>query len=92
MARVIIALAAAAFLGVIGVQMYRLNEQRRTMETKVEATRKEVAALTAENEKITADLRYLSYPENLLKELKSLFNYRRSDEELHIIVPKGNGN
>jgi len=87
-----LAIAAAAFLGVVGVQMYRLNEQRRTMEVEVEATRKEVAALTDENEKLTADLSYLSHPENLLKELKSLFNYRRSNEELHIIVPKGTSN
>jgi hypothetical protein len=48
----------------------------------------EAQALARENERIEDDLDYYANTENLMKEFRSLFNYRKPGEELHIIVPR----
>lgn len=44
-------------------------------------------ALAKENEDLQAQIEYYSKPENLEKELKSKFNYKKSEEKMMIIVP-----
>ncbi len=75
-------------LAVIGVQAYRLSAQRRDLEAEVNRIESQVQILARENESIESDLSYYADPENLMKEFRSLFNYREPNEELYIIVPK----
>ncbi len=86
--RVIALVGMTLLLGVLGVQLYRLNDQRAEMEGRVSLLRGERETLARENEEVIRTIEYLSNPRNLLKELKSLFNYRSPGEELYIIVPK----
>ncbi|MEK9154693.1 MAG: septum formation initiator family protein [Patescibacteria group bacterium] len=43
--------------------------------------------LTEENEKLGSEIEYFSRPENLEKELRSKFNYKKPGEKMIIVVP-----
>ena len=43
-------------------------------------------SLSSENDKLKAEIEYFSYPENLEKELRQRFNYKRIGEKMMIIV------
>jgi cell division protein FtsB len=84
-------LAFAIFLFIalifIGVRAYSffaqakaLNENLSEVETKLANAKSDEADLQAETE-------YLSNPNNLEKELRSQFNYKRPGETMVIIVP-----
>ena len=77
----------ALLLVVLGVQIYfslvgerQLVREYRTLQAKLLETQ-------GENEKLNAELEYLKNPENLEKELRARFNYRREGEKMIIIVP-----
>ena len=72
----------------LGVQLYELYEQRAALITKSELVGAKAKSLEDENGQLTADLEYFANLKNLVKEFKSLFNYRNPDEKLIIIVPK----
>ena len=42
--------------------------------------------LIAENAKIKSEIEYFSLPENLEKELRSKFNYKKPEEKMIIVV------
>jgi len=48
-------------------------------------------ALEKENASLSASIEYYQSPENLIKELKSQFNYREEGENLLIVVPSEEG-
>lgn len=76
-----------ALVVLVGFQIYRLNSQRSGLSVRAERVAEQVRALEAENERLTADLEYFSDIRNLVKELKGLFNYRKTGEKLFIIIP-----
>ena len=80
--------ASMLLLAVIGVQAYRLSSQKAELQGRATKLEAEAAVLERENEAIEADLEYYANIENLMKEFRSLFNYRLPEEEIHIIVPK----
>lgn len=45
-------------------------------------------SLEEENRELLSDIRYFSKVENLIKELRSRFNYRFPDEKFIIVVPR----
>lgn len=57
------------------------------LKNNLKAINNDLEKLNVENELLKADVSYFSRPENLVKELKKKFNYRKSDENLMIIVP-----
>ncbi len=86
--RLILSLILLVLIVFLGIQLYGLWNQRASLSQKAEEVGAQTEALKAENEKLTADLGYFSNFDNLVKELKSLFNYRKPGEKLIIIVPK----
>lgn len=68
--------------GLVNIIREKIMLQDKTMNLKAE-----LDSLTAENRNLSAKIEYLKIPENLLKELKSIFNYREQDEKMLIIVP-----
>ena len=52
-----------------------------------EKLKAELHTLQGEQKKFTSRIEYLAHPENLIKEIKSQFNYRTPDEKLILIVP-----
>ncbi|MEK7555078.1 MAG: hypothetical protein AAB518_03800 [Patescibacteria group bacterium] len=88
MIRLSVIVASVLLLVVIGVQAYRLAGQKNELETQALKLDAEAKKIREENQGIESDLGYYANPENLMKEFRSLFNYRMPSEELHIIVPK----
>lgn len=86
--RLSIIVGALFFLGLIGTQVVRLISDERRLSKEVDEVAKKTEMLAKENNAIKTDLQYYADTENLMKEFKSLFNYRAPNEELHIIVPK----
>ena|SRR3989344_8345419 len=82
--KIIIAVLIAAVL-VFGV--YGLMSEKSKLEGEVEKLSESAEKLQTENRSLLADLEYFKNPENLVKELKSQFNYHEAGEELIIVVP-----
>lgn len=91
MAKILLAIGCAVFLGVAGVQVYRLGSQRAELQAKVEKAESKAEILGRENGDLEAEIVSLADPENLAKEFKKLFNVKAPGEKLYIIVPKESG-
>jgi len=81
--RWVIVLIIVSLLGAGG---YNLVQTNKTLEKKVIELTEEARKIKEENKKLTSQIEYLKNPHNLLKEIKSNFNYREADEKLIIIV------
>ncbi len=84
--KIVIGLLCLLLLGVGGAELYVLNQERRTLASEVEALKSRLNDLRAENDLLRADIQYFSNPDNLEKELREKWNYRRPEEKL-IIIP-----
>lgn len=73
---------------VLGVGMYNLRSENQALEHNVSNLSATVSGLENENKSLLEKIAYFRNPENLLKELKSQFNYREQDEEMIIIIPR----
>ena len=89
--RILVSIALVVVFLAVGFQLYRVNAERVKLERQVAATENEQADLEKENEALRADLRYFGETKNLLKEFRSLFNYRAPGEKLFIVVPPETG-
>lgn len=74
-------------LGAAGFQLYNLYRQKSQLRREAAAAAAEYQKLSNENGVLQADLGYFSNQENLSKDLKSKFDYKRPGERLIIIVP-----
>ncbi|TSC96654.1 MAG: Uncharacterized protein Athens071426_9 [Parcubacteria group bacterium Athens0714_26] len=72
---------------VIGIQLYKLYEQKLSLEKSVSDLSREINSVSEENYQLQADLNYFSNPQNLEKELRGRLNYKKPGEKLMIIVP-----
>jgi len=72
----------------LGLGLYNLRQEKIELESEMANLKAEIAGLQNENKTLQERLNYFRVPENLLKELKSQFNYREEGEEMMIIVPK----
>lgn len=73
----------------LGWGFYGLRQERASVEAEVSELLSRVDALKKENTELKSDIEYFQNPENLVKELKSQFNYRAPDEKMFILVPSG---
>ncbi len=71
---------------------YIVFTEKNSLHNEVLLLRDEVDALSEENHSLELDISYFSSPENILKELKSKFNYREDGEHLIILVPRDTTN
>jgi cell division protein FtsB len=77
-----------AAIGFVGFQIYGIVRDYRNLSAEVSATRSEAENLSAENKELREKIEYLGKPENLIKEIKSRFNYRLPEERTIIIAPE----
>ena len=80
--RVILWLAVIVILGALSIQLYHLYKNNGTLEAKLNEIKTETEVLADEAERLKADISYFSDPENLAKELKSKFDYKKPGERL----------
>ena len=73
--------------GVLGWGLVGFSSDRKTLERALADLSQKTEKLRSENRELEDRLVYLNHPRNLVKELKSQFNYREEGEKLVIIVP-----
>lgn len=71
----------------VSVQTFGLFRKGYGMGKQLRASKEKMEALSKENEELQAQLNYFAREENLEKELRSKFNYKRPDEKVMIITP-----
>lgn len=71
----------------ISVQIFLIVKERNKLRTDLDNSNSRLQALLKENADLQLDIEYFSHPENLEKELKSKFNYKKPDEKMIIVVP-----
>ena len=75
----------------LGTGIYKLWLQNKELEGQVDEFNAILYEIQNENRQLEDRISYFQNPENLLKEIKSQFNYREQGEEMIIIVPSENG-
>lgn len=87
MAKYFIIVILAVLIVVLGVQIFFIYKDGRNLKASLTEMSERVEALSKENDKLQAQIDYYSRPENLEKELRAQFNYKKPDEKMMIIVP-----
>lgn len=82
----IIIIASIVILA-ISVQIFLIVKERNKLKIDLDSSNSRLQALLKENADLQSDIEYFSHPENLEKELKAKFNYKKPDEKMMIIVP-----
>ena len=77
--------------GLLGVGIYKLWLQNSRLESEIDKMNASLTEIQDENRELEDRIEYFQNPNNLLKELKSQFNYREQGEEMIIVVPRTNG-
>ncbi len=72
---------------VVSVQAVKLFLTERELGRQLQASKEKIEALGKENGDLQAQIEYLSHGNNLEKELRTKFNYRKPDEKLMIVTP-----
>jgi len=80
--KIVVWFAAVLILAAISVQLYNLYTGNGTLLSDLEKARGKAALLKEENTRLKADVEYFSEPENLAKELKARFDYKKPGEKL----------
>ncbi len=89
MRKIIIVFLILILIALAG-QFYQLYLQYHYLKNEYSIVDEKWNFLKNENAGLRADLIYFSEPENLEKELRSKFNYKKSGEKLIIVVPPKN--
>ena len=78
----IVWVGVAVILGLLSTQLYRLYKNNGILEAELNKSQEEVQVMTNEAERLKADISYFSEPDNLAKELKAKFDYKKPGEKL----------
>lgn len=68
-------------------QIYQMYFLKSTLSQKAGKLEAKILNLQQENSDLQTDLEYLKNPENLEKELRGRFNYKKPGEKMIIVVP-----
>ena len=74
-------------VALLGWGVYNLVQEKNSLGREAGELSEVLKSLEEENRTLTSKIEYFQNPENLLKEVKSQFNYREEGEGLIIIVP-----
>ncbi len=77
----------AIILMALLVQFYFIFKERNQLKREFHSLTEKSENLAKENEKIKSEIEYYSNPENLEKELRARFNYKKIGEKMMIIAP-----
>ncbi len=73
---------AIILAGGLSVQLFRLYQSNSDLDSRLSAAQAEASELAGEQARLQADVEYLAIPENLAKELKTRFDFKRPGEKL----------
>lgn len=77
-----------AVIGLLGWGVSDIVLRGRELQQEESKLSERLESIEEENALLAAEIEYYRNPENLIKELKSQFNYREGGEKLIIIVPE----
>ncbi len=77
----------SAFLILIGIQVYSFVAQEWSLGNQLADVRANLTKAKTQETSLQQENQYLSNPENLKKELRERFNYKKPGETMVIIVP-----
>ena len=77
---------------VLFYELYQLYSYHGELSKTFSALSAKLADFKKESLDLQADLDYFKEPENLVKELRSRFNYKKPGEKLIIVVPSKDNN
>lgn len=86
--RLILSVVLLAVAAMFGIQLMTVHAEWAKLGKRLNELKGTVAEAQAEEVSLRADINYYGEEQNLLKAARSLGNYRRSGEELMIVVPK----
>ncbi|HOB89972.1 MAG TPA: septum formation initiator family protein [Candidatus Colwellbacteria bacterium] len=86
--KIAITVLLAALIFAAGFELYGIYQAYVGVKNNYGELKTKAEALREENEKLEAEVSYLSIPENLLKALRERFNYKFPGEKSIIVVPK----
>ena len=69
-------------MGVMSAQLFRIIVDDSRVSVNLDKARAEAQMLKSENEQLQSDINYFSKPENLIKEFKAKFDYKKPGEKL----------
>jgi cell division protein FtsB len=85
--KIFVIIILSIVLSAILVQSYLIVKERNQLKTSLDNLNSRFEALSKENTDLQSEIEYFSHPENLEKELRLRFNYKKPDEKMMIIVP-----
>jgi len=74
----------------ISWQVFSMAKENQRVKNDFKKLTNQFESVKKENESLKEELNYYANPENLLKELRSRFNYKISGEKMIIITPQEN--
>jgi cell division protein FtsB len=77
----------AIILTAVLIQVFLIFKERNQLKDKIDDFSGRLGVLLKENDELRKEIDYLSWPENLEKELRARFNYKKPGEKMIIIVP-----
>lgn len=80
--KLVVWIATMIILGFLSFQLYRLHIGNSASEIELGKVNTKLGELQKENEQLQADIVYYSETENLAKELKARFDYKKPGEKL----------
>jgi len=75
-------MVALVVMSGLTIQLYNLYKSNAELRTRLAEAREEEEYLSKEQTQLQADMSYFANPENLAKELKAKFDYKRPGEKL----------
>lgn len=74
-------------IAVVSVQAIKQFGNEREMGKQLQLSKEKMDSLSKENADLQAQIDYVSRKENMEKELRAKFNYKRPDEKVMIVTP-----
>ncbi|MEK7162743.1 MAG: hypothetical protein AAB696_00420 [Patescibacteria group bacterium] len=85
--RFVIITILSIILIAVSIQAYFILKERNQLKIKLDNLNDRLNILLKDNADIKSEIEYFSNPENMEKELKQRFNYKKPGEKMMIIVP-----
>jgi cell division protein FtsB len=85
--RIVSIIILAMILTAVLIQVFLIFKERNQLKNKIDDLSGRLGVLLKENDELRKEIDYLSWPENLEKELRARFNYKKPGEKMMIIVP-----
>ncbi|MBI4993877.1 hypothetical protein HZC33_02910 [Candidatus Wolfebacteria bacterium] len=87
MRKIIIIILSIIAFGLF-IQIYFIFKEKNKLKDKFESLSFRAENIKNENEKIKSEIEYFLLPQNLEKEFRARFNYKKLGEKMIIVVPQ----